>query len=116
MLAFTQASCDFCTIAKRDYLVPMHNDRTLRERVLILEVDIDDTAMLRDFEGRPLSRRDLSRRYQVTRVPTVIVVNHRGTALAAPVVGLLAADFYRLYLEQAVEEGLYKLRNPAPPG
>jgi hypothetical protein len=50
---------------------------------------------------------------QVRLVPTVLVVDTRGEPVAAPIVGLLAPDFYQLYLEQAVEAGVLKLRAPA---
>jgi hypothetical protein len=39
-----------------------------------------------------------------------MIVDSHGEPLAQPVVGLLSEDFYRLTLEQAIEEGLYKLR------
>lgn len=110
LLAFTQASCGYCTIAKRDYLIPMHEDEKLRHRVLIREVDIDRPGTMRDFTGRAVSRAAFAQRYRVSRVPTVIVVDHAGEALAEPVVGLLIADFYRLHLEHAIEEGLARLR------
>jgi thioredoxin-related protein len=110
MIAFVQESCAYCAIAKRDYLVPMHLDAKLRDRVIIREVDIDRRAKLRDFDGRAASPAEFSRRYLVRRVPTVVVVGEGGELLAAPVVGLLLEDFYGLYLEQAVEAGLIKLR------
>lgn len=116
MLAFTQASCRYCAIAKRDYLAPMHGDGRLRARVLIREVDTENRAPMRDFEGRTVGRKAFSERYGVVRVPTVIVVDHAGVRLAGPVVGLLTDDFYRLYLERAVEEGLSKLRDNRRPG
>lgn len=111
MLAFSQASCRYCTIAKRDYLVPMHNEAQWRARVLIREIDIDNRAPMLDFKGRIVSRKAFSARYRVARVPTAIVVDHAGAQLAEPVVGLLTEDFYRLYLEQAVEAGLSRLRS-----
>lgn len=110
MIAFTQATCPYCWIARRDHLVPMHVSAELRDRVIIREIEVDSNRRLRDFEGRTVTQKEFSRRYQVERVPTVIVVDGRGELLAQPIVGLLADDFYRLYLQQAIEAGLYKLR------
>lgn len=115
MIAFTQASCTYCERAKRDYLAPMHASPEVRETVIIREVELDSGPELRDFDGRTVTRREFARRYEVKRVPTVIVVDDRGKPLSAAIVGLLADDFYRLYLEQAIEEGVYKLRS-APVG
>ncbi|MBI2294883.1 MAG: thioredoxin family protein [Betaproteobacteria bacterium] len=110
MIAFTQADCPYCWIARRDHLAPMHLSADLRDRVILREIDVDSHRKLRDFEGRTVTQREFSRRYQVERVPTVVVVDSDGKLLAPPIVGLFADDFYRLYLQQAIEAGLYKLR------
>jgi len=114
VIAFVQASCIYCAVAKRDYLVPMHHDAKWRERMILREVDLDRRATLRDFAGKATLPSDFSRLYSVRRVPTIVVVDHHGHLLAPAVVGLLSEDFYGLYLEQAIEAGLAKLR--AAPG
>ncbi len=114
MLAFTQASCRYCQTAKRDYLVPMQNNPELRDRIIIREIDLDRSTPLRDFGGQTVAPREFPKRYQVKRVPTVIVVDDMGAPLSSPIIGLLADDFYQIYLERAIEEGLYKLRARRP--
>jgi thioredoxin-related protein len=110
MIVFTEASCPYCTRAKRDYLVPMQARGPLAARVIVREVDVSTDRRLRGFDGEETTHREFGRLHQVRRVPTVIVMDPRGEPLAQPVVGLLSDDFYRLTLEQAIEEGLYKLR------
>jgi thioredoxin-related protein len=110
LIVFTQASCIHCEIAKRDYLVPMNHGAEFRGKVIIREIDVDSRARLRDFNGRATSQKEFSLRYRVNRVPTVIVMDDAGTPAAPPVVGLLSDDFYRLYLQQAIEEGQLKMR------
>jgi len=110
MIVFTQAGCRYCHAAKRDYLVPMQNSAELRGKVIIREVDVDSSASLRDFEGQTTSQSEFSKRYQVKRVPTVIVMDDQGKPAASPIVGLSSADFYALYLQQAIEEGLIRVR------
>jgi len=116
MIAFTQASCEYCYAAKRDYLVPMNRSAELRDKVIILEVGIDSESNLRDFGGQTISHREFSQRYHVKKVPTVIVVDDGGKPVASPIVGLIAEDFYRLYLQQAIDEGLIRMRSTRPPG
>jgi len=116
MIAFTQASCEYCYAAKRDYLVPMDRSAGLRDKVIILEVDIDSGSTLRDFGGQTVTHREFAQRYEVKRVPTVIVMDDGGRPVASPIVGLMAEDFYRLYLQQAIDEGLVRLRSTRPPG
>lgn len=110
LIVFTQASCVHCEIAKRDYLVPMNHGAEFLGQVIIREIDVDSRARLRDFNGRTISQKEFSRRYRVNRVPTVIVMDDAGAPAAPPIVGLLADDFYRLYLQQAIDEGQLKMR------
>ena len=110
MIIFTEASCPWCTRAKRDYLVPLQARGALADKVIVREVDVSTDRRLRGFGGEETTHREFGRLHQVSRVPTVMVMDPRGEPLAQPIVGLLSEDFYRLYLEQAIEEGLYKLR------
>jgi thioredoxin-related protein len=110
MIVFTESTCPWCTRAKRDYLVPLQTRGPLADKVIVREVDVSTDRRLRGFGGEETTHREFGRLHQVSRVPTVMIMDPRGDALAQPIVGLLSEDFYRLYLEQAIEEGLYKLR------
>lgn len=112
MVVFTEATCPYCTRAKRDYLVPMQSRGPFADKMIVREVDVASDRQLRDFAGRPTTHSEYARSMQVRLVPTVLVVNARGEPVSAPIVGLLAPDFYQLYLEQAVEAGLLTLRAP----
>jgi len=109
MMVFTQAGCRYCHTAKRDYLVPMQNDPEWRDKVIMVEIDIDSSARLRDFEGKTVSHSEFAKRHRVNRVPTVIVVDDQGIPVTSSVVGLMA-DFYALYLQHAVADGLLRVR------
>jgi thioredoxin-related protein len=113
MIVFTEASCPYCTRAKRDTLVPMQSQGPFADKMIVREVDVASDRRLRDFAGRLTTHSEYARRMQVRLVPTVLVVDTRGEPAADPIVGLLAPDFYQLYLEQAVEAGLLRLRAPA---
>jgi len=110
MIVYTEASCPWCTRAKRDYLVPLQARGPLASKVIVRVVDVSTDRSLRGFGGEETTHREFGRLHQVTRVPTIMILDPRGESLAQPIVGLLSEDFYRLYLEQAIEEGLFKLR------
>lgn len=110
MIVFTEAGCRYCITAKRDYLVPMRDSAEWRDKVIMLEVDVDSSVRLRDFEGKSVSHSDFAKRHRVKRVPTVIVADDKGKPVAPPIVGLMT-DFFALYLQHAVAEGLLKARN-----
>ena len=110
LIAFTLKTCPYCAIARRDHLEPMHTSVKWRDKAIMLELQLDGAQPLRDFAGNATTARDFARRFAVRSVPTVIVFDDGGTPTAIPLVGLSSGDFYSLYLEQAVESGLIKMR------
>lgn len=109
LLAFTRERCVYCERAKRDHWPALQAGR-LRRQVIFREVDVEGETPLRDFDGKTVTAAGLARRYGIERVPTVVVVDSRGRVLSAPIVGLPSEDFYPLYLERAVEQGLLQIR------
>lgn len=112
LIAFTLKNCPYCATARRDHLEPMRASEKWRDKAIMLELQIDGPQPLRDFAGGVTTARDFARRFEVRRVPTVIVFNDSGKPTATPLVGLSSGDFYSLYLEQAVESGLIDMRYP----
>ncbi len=112
LIFFTLKSCPYCATARRDHLGPMHTSAKWRDKAVMLELQLDGPQPLRDFAGDATTARDFSRKFSVRSVPTVIVFDDAGVPTTTPLVGLSAGDFYSLYLEQAVESGLIKMRYP----
>lgn len=110
LVAFMQESCPYCAVARDDYLIPLLSDSKWKDRVLIREIDVDRSIPMRNFSGESLTHREFAKQHGVRRVPTLIVFDADGKPAAPPISGLLADEFYRLYIEQAIEAGLHKMR------
>jgi len=110
LLAFTEAGCPYCARARNDYLVPLQASAAYGTRIVIREIDIRRNATLRSFDGTTIAPAALARRYRVTLVPTVVVVDYGGRLLTEPVVGLLGEDFYQTALERAIDAAHLKLK------
>jgi thioredoxin-related protein len=110
LIAFMEQSCPYCAVARRDYLLPLQSDPRWQNRVLIREVEVDRSTPMRDFSGAKTTHRAYARSLGVKSVPTLIVFDPNGQPVAPPITGLLADDFYRLYIEQAIEAGLTRMR------
>ena len=110
LLVFTETGCPYCARARNDYLLPLQASVNYGGKVVIREVDVHGAGTLRGFAGERITPAAFARRYQISKVPTVIVVDHDGKPLAQPVVGLLADDFYQSYLEHAIDAGHLKLK------
>ena len=110
LIAFMQQSCPYCAVARRDYLIPLQSAPQWQNRVLIREIDVDRSTFMRDFSGTATTHRAYAQSLGVRRVPTLIVFDADGQPVAPPITGLLADDFYQLYIEQAIEAGLTRMR------
>lgn len=110
LVAFMEQRCPYCATARRDHLLPLQNDPQWRDKMLIRTIEVDRNTALRDFSGAQTTHREFARKHKVKRVPTLIVFDGDGKAVAEPIVGLLISDYYRLYIEQAVEAGLVRMR------
>lgn len=112
LIAFTLITCPYCATARRDHLQPMRVSEKWRDKVIMLELQLDGAQPLRDFAGNATTARDFARKLSVRRVPTIIVFDDSGKPTATPLVGLSSGDFYSLYLEQAVESALTQMQYP----
>ena len=114
MIAFTTRVCPYCRIARRDHLEPMRASEKWRDKSIMLDMQLDRADALIDFEGKPTDVRSFARRHGVRSVPTIIVFDADGKPASMPLVGLMSGDFYGVYIEQAIESGLIKMRYPQP--
>jgi thioredoxin-related protein len=106
--------CPYCNRARREYWTPMNESAEWRAKTLMVEVMLDGEPALHDFDGAATTVREFGKRYGIRSVPTVIVFDTQGKPAAEPLVGLASADFYGAYLEQAVAQGLAKVRESMP--
>ncbi|HWI14370.1 MAG TPA: thioredoxin fold domain-containing protein [Burkholderiales bacterium] len=107
LLAFMQKTCPYCARARR-HLEPLRASAEWSNRAIMLEIDVDSTAPMRDFAGDWTTPRDFSRRHGVRMVPTLIVFDPLGSPAADPVIGIASDDFYTYYVVQALEKGRAK--------
>src|SRR5690349_6334892 len=61
MIVFTEASCPWCTRAKRDYLVPLQARGPLASKVIVRVVDVSTDRSLRGFGGEETTHREFGR-------------------------------------------------------
>jgi hypothetical protein len=79
--------------------------------MIIRKVETSSMLDLRDFRGKKVAHRKFAGDNGVRMVPTVMVFDGDGKLLAKPVVGLTTVDYYGHYLDQAINQGLEKVRS-----
>ena len=109
MILFSESWCPWCERVRREYLLPMQNDSSYRDRVLIREVDAASGAALTDFSGAATTQKIFAARFNVRRVPVIVLLGPDGELLSEPMVGMALPDFYQAYLDEAINSGRRKL-------
>jgi thioredoxin-related protein len=110
LLAFTLTQCPYCAIVRQRYLATLDSDPRWHDKLIVLELPLDAPALSHDFSGQSTTAATLARRFDIKKVPTLLIFNDQGQALAPPLVGFNSEDFYGAYLEQLLETGLKKMR------
>jgi thioredoxin-related protein len=110
LLMFASESCPYCVQVEEEFIKPMIISGHYTDKVLIRHVMVDGSEQVRGFDGRAISVDDLARRYSVSMVPTVVIVDPSGEPLVPRLVGITTRDFYGGELDDAIDASLAKLR------
>ncbi len=110
LLVFVGQHCSYCETALNDFLIPMSGNADYKSRVVMRRIDRNALRDLKDFSGHPVSHREIAEDYGVRMTPTVMVFDSEGRALVKPLVGLTTLDYYGASLDQAIDQGVAKVR------
>lgn len=114
LLVLVGEGCHYCKVALKDFLVPMSRNKGYQGKVVMRQLEVAGNRPLRDFDGQHTTAETLASRYTQGLVPTVLLLDGAGRILAKPVVGLTTVDYYGMYLDEAIDTALAKLRAKGP--
>jgi len=110
LVMFSGAFCSYCETVLNEFLIPMSGNADYQSKLVMRKVETSSVLELRDFRGRKAAHRKFAGDSGVRMVPTVMIFDSDGKLLAKPVVGLTTVDYYGHYLDQAINQGLDKVR------
>jgi thioredoxin-related protein len=110
MLLFSSPYCPYCERVKAEYLGPMVEDPAYRDKVIIRQIEAGSDWALIGFDGKKTTHGAYAASQKIVMVPTIKIVDANGRELAKPIVGFLTPDYYFGYIEEAMEQGLKKMR------
>ena len=110
VVMISQTGCPFCRALRRGVLLPWLSSPEKRERLVFVEVSLDDGYELEDFNGEQIPGRSFAERYDTFVTPTILVLDETGKKLGAPIIGAPNLELYRYYFERAVADAGRKLR------
>jgi len=112
MLVFRASYCRYCRQLEKDELLPLLQDTTVRDRVIIRTVTLDAEHNLRDWQGAELSPKQLGKQYQVSITPTLVFLNSQGKEVVEPIKGYNGSEFFGAYLENAIVQAQQAVKQP----
>jgi len=106
MLEFSSADCSYCHRLEALFLLPMQQNPSYDNKVLIRSVPLDDHETLIDFEGRSVDTREFAARYGASLTPTLVFLGPDGSELSEKLVGIWSEDFYGEFIDNRIETAL----------
>lgn len=102
LLVFVADDCFYCERLAEEVLVPMLRSGDYDERVVIRAVNLTGRKLV-GFDGASVDPWDFAGRYDVKVTPTMVLVDHEGTLLADPLVGLGPVEYVETRIVAALK-------------
>ncbi len=109
LMFFSMKHCPYCIEVEEDYLKPMLRNAEYDGKVIIRKIRIDGTGSLRDFNGKERDNDEFGDDYNVSMVPTLILVDSHGKKIAPAIVGIANAHYYSSELDNAIDASTQKI-------
>ena len=110
LLFFSMQHCPFCMEVEEDYLKPLLRNSEYRGKVLIRKIRIDGTDNVHDFKGAERDPGEFSEEYNVSMVPTLVLVDSKGKRIAPAIIGIRNSHYYSSELDDAIDASTRKIR------
>jgi thioredoxin-related protein len=115
LVVFVNKPCSYCDTVLNEFLLPLSRNPDYQRKVVMRRIETSSQRDLMDFTGRKTTHRAFARLHGVQMVPTVMLFDETGHALAKPLVGITTVDYYGLYLDEVIDTALARLRGEAQP-
>jgi thioredoxin-related protein len=109
LLIFSAEHCYFCERLKENIIKPMLRSGDYDEKVIIRVVEIDNHDRIINQQGKPMDVSALASLYDIRVTPTVLLIGPDGSEIAERQLGINSEDYYGVYLDNAIAEGIRKI-------
>jgi thioredoxin-related protein len=112
LLVMVAENCRYCEHVQNDYLIPMSHNPSYQERLIIRRVLVSSLDNVRGIDGKPTTPTELASLYGTKFTPSVVLLDSAGHRLTKPLIGFSSPDYYGMYLDDAINEAVAKVRSP----
>jgi thioredoxin-related protein len=114
LLALVAENCVYCEHVLNDFLIPMSKNPSYQQRVVMRRVLISDLDDVHGFDGKTTTPAELADRYGAHFNPTIVLLDSAGNRLVKPLIGFNSPDYYGMYLDEAIDAAVTKVRGQQP--
>ena len=111
LVMFSNEFCPYCEVVLNEFLNPMSRNPDYQKKLVMRRVENTGDLPLKGFDGRVQTHRQFTKDLGVRLVPTVMLLDAQGRPLGKPLIGITTVDYYGYYLDQAIDQGLARVRN-----
>ncbi|MBC7625396.1 MAG: thioredoxin [Aeromicrobium sp.] len=108
LVLYSLPGCPYCEAIRRSHLTPLVAEKPVR--AIIRQIDLQSSAALRDFDGKPTTHADFVRARGIKFAPVVSFFGADGKTIGEPLMGTMLPDFYGAYLADALSAATAKVR------
>ena len=104
-------ACPYCRTLRDKVLKPMFAADKFEQRAMLLELSLDRSAPLTDFESRQVTAKEFGEFYGAEITPTLLFLNPEGREIGTRIIGISNLDLYGHYLQKSIDEALLAMRS-----
>ena len=104
-------ACPYCRTLRDKVLKPMFAAGKFEQRAILLELSLDRSVPLTDFESRLVTAKEFGESYGAEITPTLLFLDPEGREIGKRIIGISNLDLYGHYLQKSIDEALQSMRS-----
>ena len=104
-------ACPYCRTLRNKVLKPMFAADKFEQRAILLELSLDRSVPLTDFENRQVTAKEFGESYGAEITPTLLFLDSEGREIGKRIIGISNLDLYGHYLQKSIDEALLIMRS-----
>ena len=104
-------ACPYCRTLRDKVLKPMFAAGKFEQRAILLELSLDRSVPLTDFESGLVTAKEFGESYGAEITPTLLFLDPEGREIGKRIIGISNLDLYGHYLQKSIDEALQSMRS-----
>lgn len=111
LLEMSASYCGYCKTLEEAIIKPMLRSGDYESTTLIRKLDVDSRYPMKDLKGKKSNPSEIASKMGVWVTPTLLFLDGHGREVGERVVGVNTLELYGGYVDEAIRQGLRKIRD-----